>query len=237
MPPAHTTLHTELPLREPTRTGPLQMLSSMFGGGDRRSAETTRPLEYQPLQWHDAELEAANQPEALADLGIIKDKLKKYENERRDVAQKIDFFNMDKPPRKSNSSYGTPEDLIDLESPMEVTQEKKLQLFSMTPRPLHPSTVNDEWEMHTEGLTEKEVSLRCLKLLDRNLELQRRREPDRPPKKDDYEYDGVSERDITFVSSRRSRRATRLPSTGPRVRPRRFHLLHPPVTRTPVRTA
>ena len=40
---------------EPTRTGPLQMLSSMFGGGGRRSAETTRPLEYQPLQWHDTE--------------------------------------------------------------------------------------------------------------------------------------------------------------------------------------
>ena len=34
-------VHTELPLREPTRTGPPQMLSSMFGGGDRRSTETT----------------------------------------------------------------------------------------------------------------------------------------------------------------------------------------------------
>ena len=30
------------------------------------------------------------------------------------MAQEIDLFNMDKPPRKSNSSYGTPEDLIDL---------------------------------------------------------------------------------------------------------------------------
>ena len=60
------------------------MLSSMFGGGDRRSAETTRPLEHQPPQWHDTELDAANQREALADLGIIKDKLEKYGNERRD---------------------------------------------------------------------------------------------------------------------------------------------------------
>ena len=105
---------------------------------------------------------------------------------------------MDKPPRKSNSSYGTLEDPIDPEPPMEVTQTKKPQLFSMTPRPLRPDTVNDEWEMQTEGLTEKEkeVNLRCLKLLDRNLELQRRREPDRPPKKDDY--DGMNEREINL---------------------------------------
>ena len=169
-------MHTELPIRKPTRTGPLQMLSSMFGGGDRRSTETTRPLEYQPLQWHDTELDAASQQAALADLGIIKGKLEKYENERRDMAQKIDLFNMGKPLKKSNSSYGTPEDLIDLESHLGVTQKKKPQLFSMTPRPLHPDTVNDEWELHTEGLTEKGVNLRCLKLLDRNLELQRRRE-------------------------------------------------------------
>ena len=143
-------------------------------------------------------MDAASQQAALADLGIIKDKLEKYENERRDVAQKIDIFNMDKPPKKSISSYGTPEDLIDLESPMEVTQKKKPQLFSMTPRPLHPDTVNDEWEMHTEGLTEKKVNLRCLKLLDRNLELQRRREPDRSPKKDDGDYDGMNEREINL---------------------------------------
>ena len=103
---------------------------------------------------------------------------------------------MDKPPKKSNSSYGTPEDLIDLEPPLEVTQKKKPQLFSMTPRPIHPDTVNDEWELHTEGLTEKEVNLRCLKLLDRNLELQRRREPDR--KKDEYDYDGMNEREINL---------------------------------------
>ena len=56
------------------------------------------------------------------------------------MAQKIDLFNMDKPLEKSNSSYGTPEDLIDLESPMEVTQKKKPQLFfSMAPRPFHPT--------------------------------------------------------------------------------------------------
>ena len=151
------------------------------------------------IQWHDTELDAANQQVALADLGIIKDKLEKYENQRRDMAQKIDLFNMDKPLRKLNSSYGTPEDLIDLGSPLEVTQKKKPQLFSMTPRPLHPDTVNDEWEMHTEGLTEKEVNLRCLKLLDRNLELQRCRRPDRPPKKDDYDYDGMNEHEINLL--------------------------------------
>ena len=187
-------VHTELPIREPTRTGPLQMLSSMFVGGDRRSTETTRPVEHQPLQWHDTELDAANQQAALADFGIIKDKLDKYESERREMAQKVDLFNTGMPLRKSNSSYGTPEDLIDLVPPMEVTQKKKPQVFSMTPRPLHPDTVNDEWEMHTEGLTEKEVNLRCFKLSDRNLELQRRREPDRPPKKVDRDYDGMNER-------------------------------------------
>ena len=91
------------------------MLSTMFGGGDRWRTETTRPLKHQPLQWHDTELDAASQQVALADPGITKDKLEKYENERREMAQKIDLFNMDKPPRKSNSSYGTPEDFIDLE--------------------------------------------------------------------------------------------------------------------------
>ena len=45
---------------------------------------------------------------------------------------------------------------------------------------------------------EKEVKLCCPKLLDCNLELQRRREPDRPPKKDDYDYDGMNERGINL---------------------------------------
>ena len=206
-------VHTELPIREPTRTGPLQMLSSMFGGGDRQSTETTRPLEHQPLQWHDTELDAASQQAALADLGIIQDKLEKNQDERRDMAQKIVLFNMDKPPRKSNSSYGTPEDLI--ESPMEVTQKKKLQLFSMTPCPLHPDTVNDDWEMNTEGLTEKEVNLRCFKLLDRNLELQHRREPDGPPKKDDGDYNGMNEREINLRLLKALEKNNKIAKHGP----------------------
>ena len=80
------------------------MLSSMAGGRDRRSTETTRPLVYRPLWWDDTELDAANQCEALADLGIIKEKPEKYENERRDMVQKIQIFNLDKPPKKSKSS-------------------------------------------------------------------------------------------------------------------------------------
>ena len=145
-----------------------------------------------------------------------KDKLEKYENERRDMAQRIDFFNI-KPPRKSNSSYDAPEDLIDLEPPMEVTQKKKPQLFSMTPRPLHPDTVNEEWEMHTEGLTEKEVNLRCFKLLDSNLELQRRREPDRPPKKADYTttYDGMNEREINLRFLKALEKNSKIAKHGP----------------------
>ena len=35
---------------------------------------------------------------------------------------------------------------------MEVKQRTKPQLFSMTSSLLHPDTVNDDWEMHTEGL-------------------------------------------------------------------------------------
>ena len=68
----------------------------------------------------------------LADFGIIKDMLEKYENERRDVAQKTDLFNMDKPPRKSNSSYGTPEDLIDLESDGSHAEEKASALLDVS---------------------------------------------------------------------------------------------------------
>ena len=52
--------------------------------------------------------------------------------------------------------------------------------------------------MNTEGLTEKEVNLRFLKLLDRNLELQSCREPSRPLKKDDGDYDGTNEREINL---------------------------------------
>ena len=95
----------------------------------------------------------------------------------------------------------------------EVTQKKKPQLFSMTPRPLHPDTANDEWEMHTEGLTEK-VNLRCLKLLDRSLELQRCREPDRP-KKDDYDYDGMNEREINLRLFKALEKNNKIAKYGP----------------------
>ena len=120
---------------------------------------------------------------------------------------------------------------------MEVTQKKKPQLFSMIPRPLHPDTVNDEWEMHTEGFTEKEVNLRCLKLLDRNLDLQGRREPDRPPKKDDYDYDGMNEREINLRFLKALGKNSKIAKHGPRVRPRHLRLCHPPAIRTPARTA
>ena len=80
-------MNPELPIREPARIGPLQMLSSIFGGGERRSHDRpteTRDreqLEIRPRHWHDTELDDAIQRAALADLGLIKDRLEKFERE------------------------------------------------------------------------------------------------------------------------------------------------------------
>ena len=184
----------ELPVRE--RAGPFQMLSSIFGGGERRSRDhptETRDreqLEFRPRHWHDTELDDANQRAALADLSLIKDRLEMFE---REAAMRNEGPNYAKPLRKSNSSYGTPEDLIDMETPPAVPVKKVPQVFSMTPRPLQKDLLTDDWEMATEGLTEKEINLRCLKLLDLNRERQLRQqgsqEPRRPPKKDKDGYD------------------------------------------------
>ena len=108
----------------------------------------------------------------------------------------------DKPLRKSNSSYGTPEDLIDMETPPAIPMKKVPQVFSMTPRPLQKDLLTDDWEMETEGLTEKEINLRCLKLLDLNRERQLRQrgsqEPRRPPKKDKDGYNELNEHEINL---------------------------------------
>ena len=74
------------------------------------------------------------------------------------LVQRIDFNNTDKAPRKLKSSYGNPEDLVDLETHRDFPKKTQPQIFSMTPLPLDPDTVNDDCEMATKGLTEKEVS-------------------------------------------------------------------------------
>ena len=133
-------MNPELPVREPARTGPFQMLSSIFGGSERRSPDRpteTRDraqLEIRPRHWHDTELDDANQRAALADLSLIRDRLEKFE---REAAMRNGGPDYVKPPRKSNSSYGTPEDLIDMETPPAIPVKKVPQVFSMTPRPLH----------------------------------------------------------------------------------------------------
>ena len=138
------------------------------------------------------------------------------EHENEHVAQRIDFLNTDKPPRKSNSSYGTPEDLIDLETPTDVPKKTQPQIFSMTARPLHPAMVNDDWEMTTKRLTEKDVNLRCPKLLDRNLARQRHGpEPRRHSKKDDDNYDEMNERGINLCLPKALEKNNKIAKNGP----------------------
>ena len=142
-------MNPELPIREPARTGPFQMLSSIFGGGERRSPDRpteTRDraqLEIRPRHWHDTELDDANQRAALADFSLIKDRLEKFE---REAAMRNGGPDYVKPLRKSNSSYGTPEDLIDMETPPAIPVKKVPQIFSMTPRPLQKDLLTDDWE-------------------------------------------------------------------------------------------
>ena len=215
-------MNPELPIREPARIGPLQMLSSIFGGGERRSHDRpteTRDreqLEIRPRHWHDTELDDANQRAALADLGLIKDRLEKFE---REAAMRNGGPTYDKPLRKSNSSYGTPEDLIDMETPPAIPMKKVPQVFSMTPRPLQKDLLTDDWEMETEGLTEKEINLRCLKLLDLNRERQLRQrgnqEPRRPPKKNKDGYNELNEHEINLRLAQALEQNNRVADGGP----------------------
>ena len=215
-------MNPELPIREPARIGPFQMLSSIFGGGERRSPD--RPtetrgreqLEIRPRHWHDTELDDANQRAALADLGLIKDRLEKFE---REAAMRNRGPTYDKPLRKSNSSYGTTEDLIDMETPPAIPMKKVPQVFSMTPRPLQKDLLTDGWVMETEGLTEKEINLRCLKLLDLNRERQLHQrgnqEPRRPPKKNKDGYNELNEHEINLRLAQALEQNNRVADGGP----------------------
>ena len=195
----------ELPIRAPACIGPLEMLSSIFGGGERRSHDRPtktrdrKQLEIRQRHWHDTELDDANQRATLPDLGLNKDLLEKFE---REAQMRNGGPSFDKPLMKSNSSYGTPEDLIDMETLPAIPMKKVPQVFSKTPRPLQKNLLTDDWKMETAGLTEKEIHLPCLKPLDLNHVRQLRQrdihEPGRPPKKNKEGYNELNEHEINL---------------------------------------
>ena len=182
------------------------MLSSIFGGGERQSTEgvpapAPHPaVEVRPRHWRDLELDEINQRAAIADLNLIKERLTMFEKERQQTQTYPENIVIGQPLKKANSSFGTPEDLIDLETPVDTANSPKKvkpQVFSMTPRLPKQEASNAEWEIDTEGLTEKEINLRCLKILDKNLARQHlHQDPaDKDPKKDTAE---MSEHEVNL---------------------------------------
>ena len=163
-------MNPELPIREPAPIRLLQLLSSIFGNVERRSHDRPtemrdrKQLEIRPLHWQNTELDDANQRASMADLGLIKARLEKFE---REAAMGNGGPTYDKPLRRSNLYYGIPKDLIDMETPPAIPMKNVPQVFSMTLRPLQKQLLTDNLEMETDGLTEKESN----------------QEPGRPPKK------------------------------------------------------
>ena len=77
-----------------------------------------------------------------------------------------------KPHRKSNSSFGTPEDLIDLQTPPAPSKKSlKPQAFTLSPRAPGESSSRAGWEIEMDGLTEHGLHTRCIKMLDRAAQL------------------------------------------------------------------
>ena len=132
----------ELPTRENHRAGPLQMLTSMFGGGRREEhRDDPRTEDFHPRSWRDMQLDDARGD--AGDLRLIRERLTFLESERRteQVTGENVHLTYIKPGRreKSNSSFGTPEDLIDLGTPPANDKKKKKkvdnpQAFDLSPR-------------------------------------------------------------------------------------------------------
>ena len=155
----------ELPTRENPRAGPLQMLTSMFGGGRREEhRDDPRTEDFLPRSWRDTQLDDARGD--AVDLRIIRERLSILESEGRPeqvTSENVRSANVKSVPKeKNNSSFGTPEDLIDLQTPpVNDNKKKKIdnhQQFDLSPR-----------DRPADSLTRREINLKCLKLIDRNI--------------------------------------------------------------------